>query len=269
MARRERESYVIRSVAHTLDVLEQFSKPDSEELGVTELSRRLGLHKNNIFRILATLETRGYVEKNKSTENYRLSVKSLELGKNYVNRLGLLGQAKPVLEQLVREIRETAHIGVVRGGEVLYVDSVESPFTVRAISRIGYRVPAYCTAAGKAQIAFDTEFELLQRFSRGLHPCTSNTLIDLERLKADLREVRLRGYAFDNEEFEEGLRCIGAPVRDSTHKVIAALSIAVPASRLPEKRVSEFAEHVVEAADRLSQRLGYTWSPPAFKKVAC
>jgi DNA-binding IclR family transcriptional regulator len=248
-----------------MDVLEQFGKTDVEELGVTEISNSIGVPKNNVFRVLATLQIRNYVEKNPKTENYRLGVKSLELGKSYLNRMGLLERARPVLEQLVQEIKETAYIGVIRGQEVIYVDGVESPRTVRAVSSVGYRVPSYCTAIGKAQIAFDSEVELLQHLPKQLKSYTPQTLVSSEQLQQELREIRIKGYAVDNEEFEEGLRCIGVPIRDYTRRVIAGICVSAPSFRVPEKKFSEVAVHVIEAGERLSQRLGYTSTPQAGK----
>src|SRR5579883_3042185 len=109
MVRRNKTNYVIQSVAHALDVLEQFFN-DADELGVTELSKRLKLHKNNVFRLLATLEARGYIEQNRATENYRLGIKCLHLGRSYIERMGLVKQARPLLEELVRQVRETAYV---------------------------------------------------------------------------------------------------------------------------------------------------------------
>jgi hypothetical protein len=118
MVRREKTNYVIQSVAHALDVLEQFVG-DTEELGVTDLSKRLKLHKNNVFRLLATLESRGYIEQNKSTENYRLGIRCLQLGQSYVQHMGLLRQARPIMSELLRQIKETTYVAVFRrGGDV-------------------------------------------------------------------------------------------------------------------------------------------------------
>ncbi len=105
--RRDKSNYVIQSVSHALDVLEQFTG-HQDELGVTELSKRLKLHKNNVFRLLATLEARGYIEQNKQTENYRLGVRCLYLGQRYLSQLGLVRQARPVLRQLAQDSGETS-----------------------------------------------------------------------------------------------------------------------------------------------------------------
>src|SRR5206468_5319045 len=123
MVRREKSNYVIQSVSHALDVLEQFNG-SVDEIGVTELSKRLKLHKNNVFRLLATLEARGYIEQNKATENYRLGIGCLRLGQHFVTQMGLLRQARPVMSQIARACRETAFIAVMRNGTVVPVDAV-------------------------------------------------------------------------------------------------------------------------------------------------
>src|SRR5689334_21326541 len=130
MIRRDKTNYIIQSVAHSLDVLEQFFG-EADELGVTELSKRLKLHKNNVFRLLATLEARGYIEQNKATENYRLGVRCLRLGQRFVSQLGLLRQARPVMRALAQGSRETAIIAVVRNGAIVPLDAVETEQAVR------------------------------------------------------------------------------------------------------------------------------------------
>src|SRR5208337_4853464 len=139
MVRRDKTNYVIQSVAHSLDVLEQFSR-DVDELGVTELSKRLKLHKNNVFRLLATLEARGYIEQNRVTENYRLGLKTLELGQTFIRQMGLLRQSKPVLEALVKECNETTYVSILKDFNIIYLDAVETDMTVRVVPRVGSRL---------------------------------------------------------------------------------------------------------------------------------
>src|SRR5439155_1025553 len=135
--RREKANYVIQSVSHALDVLEQFAG-DAEELGVTELSKRLRLHKNNVFRLLATLESRGYIEQNRATENYRLGVRCLQLGQSYVDHMGLLRQARPIMAELVRQARETTYLAVLRRAAVVPVEVIEAGRQLS--SRLGFDV---------------------------------------------------------------------------------------------------------------------------------
>ena len=124
MVRRNKTNYVIQSVAHSLDVLEQFFG-DVDELGVTELSKRLKLHKNNVFRLLATLEARGYIEQNKATENYRLGIKCLHLGRRYIDHMGLVRQARPILSDVARRCRESTFVAIVRRDGVVPLESAE------------------------------------------------------------------------------------------------------------------------------------------------
>src|SRR5574341_912019 len=128
--KREKENYTIQSVSHALDILESFTKAESE-LGVTELSKRLSLHKNNVFRLLATLESRGYIEQNKETENYRLGPKTLQIGCTFIEQRECRRQARPILEKLMAATGETAVVAVLRSNKVIYMDSVDTDKTVK------------------------------------------------------------------------------------------------------------------------------------------
>jgi len=257
MVRREKSNYIIQSVAHALDVLEEF-RGDTDELGVTELSKKLKLHKNNVFRILATLQSRNYIEQNKSNDNYRLGIKCLELGQTFIHQRGLLKQAKPILQDLAETTGETSYISILRGNEVVYLDSVETSSTVRVISRVGLHMPVHATAAGKALVAFESDEELQKRFAGEIPRMTNATKTRLDELMKDFAAIRERGYATDLEEFEEGLRCIGAPVRDYTRKVIGAISVSGPANRLTDERVDQLVGPEVDRAGKLlSARLGF------------
>ncbi len=257
MVRRDKSNYIIQSVAHALDVLEEF-RGETDELGVTELSKKLKLHKNNVFRILATLQSRNYIEQNKSNDNYRLGVKCLELGQTFIRQRGLLKQAKGILQELAGATGETSYISFLRGNEVVYLDAVEGPSTVRVVSRVGLHLPLHATAAGKALVAYESDEELAKRFHGEFRRYTKNTKVTLEELKKDLAAVRQNGFATDLDELEEGLRCLAAPIRDYTRKVVGAVSVSGPASRLPDDRIVEaVAPEVVRAATSLSARLGF------------
>ncbi len=257
MVKRDKSNYIIQSVSHALDVLEEF-KGDAIELGVTELSKKLKLHKNNIFRLLATLEARGYIEQNKSTENYRLGLKSLELGQTFVRQMGLLRQARPSLEKLAARVNETCYLAVMRNGDVVYLDVAEANQTVRVASRIGLRLPVHCTAVGKVLVAADTEEEIKKRLPEHLEKRTPKTITDTRTLLDQLLKVAKQGYALDDEEYEEGVRCVAAPVRDYTGNVVAAVSVSAPAMRMADKKVVDELTHAVkETAQELSRRLGY------------
>jgi DNA-binding IclR family transcriptional regulator len=257
MVRRDKSNYIIQSVSHALDVLEEFHG-DVDELGVTELSKKLKLHKNNVFRILATLQSRNYIEQNKANENYRLGIRCLELGQTFIHQRGMLKQANPVLQELAEKTGETSYVSIMRGNEVVYLDSVEPETTVRVVSRLGLHMPTHATAAGKVLVAFESEEDLRKRFSGELKSYTKNTFRTVEELFRDLEAVRERGYATDLEEFEEGLRCVASPIRDYTRKVIGALSVSGPAHRLGDEKIQTiFGAEVVRLGKELSIRLGF------------
>jgi DNA-binding IclR family transcriptional regulator len=258
MVKKEKSEYVIQAVYHALDLLEQF-KDDVDELGVTELSKRLKLHKNNVFRLLATLESRNYIEQNKFTENYRLGLKTLELGQTFIKQMGLLRQARPVLERLVKECNETSYVAILKELQIVYLDVVETDMTVRVVPRVGTQLPAYCTAAGKVQIAYLTDGEL-ENFlpPKGLKRFTPNTVTDRNELRKQLKLIAEQGFAIDDEELDIGVRCIGAPIRDYTRRIIGAVSISGPCMRLTEERMEkELIPIVKKAAEEISTKLGY------------
>lgn len=258
MVRKDKSEYIIQAVSHALDLLEQFHE-DVDELGVTELSKRLKLHKNNVFRLLATLESRGYIEQNKATENYRLGLKSLELGQTFIKQMGLLRQAKPILEKMVEQSNETSYVVIYKEHHVVYLDVVETNLTVRVVSRVGSRLPAYCTASGKVHLAFMTDEELedlLPKIDYVAH--TSTTITSPETMKNEIQRVREQGYAFDDEELDLGVRCIAAPIRDYTRRIIGAISISGPTMRISNERMeSELTPLILEASKELSTRLGF------------
>jgi DNA-binding IclR family transcriptional regulator len=257
MVRREKANYVIQSVSHALDVLEQFCA-DADELGVTELSKRLKLHKNNVFRLLATLESRGYIEQNRATENYRLGVQCLYLGRSYVQHMGLLRQARSIMEDLVKQCHETACVAVLRRGAVVPVDTVEANQTIRLASQLGARLPLHCTAVGKAHLAFESEDELRNSLPDALEPHTPKTITDRQALAQHLKSIAAAGYAVDTGEFVTDMRSVAAPIRDYTRHLVGSLAISGPAYRLPIERIDkEVVPLVVKASRELSSRLGY------------
>lgn len=258
MVRREKTNYVIQSVAHSLDVLEQFSN-DVDELGVTELSKRLKLHKNNVFRLLATLEARGYIEQNKATENYRLGSRCLNLGRWYINHMGLVRQARPILAELTRKCRESAFVGIVRRDGVVPLEAAEPEDRfVKITPPIGDAMPLYCTAAGKVYLAFEPDEELMTALPAQLQAYTDKTIVDRATLIEQLHAAAANGYSVDHGEFMEDVSSVAVPIRDYTRSVVGSLAVAGPAYRLSAERVTgEIAPTILEAGRELSQRLGY------------
>ena len=264
--KREKSNYMIQSVSHALDILESFTKTE-DELGVTELSKRLGLHKNNVFRLLATLEHRGYIDQNKVTESYRLGPKTLQIGAIFIDQRECRRQARPVLESLMAATGETAVVAVLRADKVIFMDSVETNRTVRAASRIGAMLPAHCTAVGKAQLAFLPTAEIERLYPELELPIlTLRTLKTRDALLNDLKTIREKGYAIENEECELDVKSIAAPVRDFSKNIVAAVGIVAPATRLTNDRIEkdEIAALLRNSVTTLSVKLGFV--PASGKK---
>ena len=259
MVKREKSNYIIQAVVHALTLLEEFSG-DVDELGVTELSKRLKLHKNNVFRLLATLEEKGYIEQNKITENYRLGIKSLELGQTFIRQMGVLRQAHPVMEKLSLELHENVYVGVIRNHNVVYLDVVESDQAVRVVSRVGSQLPVWCSAIGKAQVASMNvgELEKILPPAKEWHACTPKSIRDKNVFFKELELINQQGYAVDNEEYDLDVKCVGAAIRDYTKRVVAGISISGPSFRLTDSNIKDkVAPAVQKAATEISRRLGY------------
>ncbi|HUO03680.1 MAG TPA: IclR family transcriptional regulator [Candidatus Binataceae bacterium] len=258
MVRRDRTNYVIQSVANALDVLEQFFG-EADELGVTELSKRLKLHKNNVFRLLATLEARGYIEQNKATENYRLGIKCLHLGRRYIHHVGLVSQARPILAELAAKCRESAYVAISRREGVVPLEAAEAEDrAVRITLPIGMPLPSHCTAAGKAHLAFEAEEQLKSSLPEPLKRYSDRTITDRAALLAQLETIARDGYAVDSGEFIEEVASVAVPIRDYTRSVVGSLVVAGPAYRLGADRIgAEITPALIEAGRKLSHRLGY------------
>ena len=259
--KKSKGDYAIQTVVNAMRLLEEFR--DEEELGVTELARRLELHKNNVFRLLATLEQQGYIEQSIDNERYRLGVKTLELGQSFARSRTLTRRARAVLADLAQSTREVAHVGVMRDFEVVHVAGEQTERPVMSGLRLGQRLPAHCTALGKALLGCGPE-EVRQSFDREvvsgaeLPARTGTTIIDPHKFFEELRTVTVRGFAIDRGECEDGLCCAAVPVYDTDGRVVAALSVSGPQFRMDEDRLqTEIAPLVIEAGERLSRDLGY------------
>jgi len=246
MTKKAKSDYLIQSVSRALDLLEAFTAKEGE-LGVTELSRKLKLHKNNVFRLLATLETRGYVEQDRETERYRLAAKVYEVAAVYLHHLDLRRQARASLEALARKCGETVYLGVLDRSSAVYVDVEESEQPVRVAPRLGRRFSAVSTATGKALLAV-----LPREQQQGLlGPAPPATAFE------QLARVVAEGYAVDDEECEAGVRSVAAAIRDLNKRAVGAIEVSAPAVRLSLERIKgEIAPLAVSAAREIEARLG-------------
>lgn len=228
-----------------------------EPLAASEVAERLSLHKSTIHRLLTVLEGHQLIRRDPATARYALGLRLFQLGNQAVSGFRLADTALPFLARLVRDTGETAHVCVLDGDETVSLANVEGPRNVRMPATVGRRTPAHCTSVGKAMLAFQPASVDRVLARTPLQALTPRTLVTRRALLADLEQVRLRGYAIDDEEVEEGLRCVGAPVRNHAGEVVASISIAGPVFRLKKQRIPELARAVVGAARDLSAELGY------------
>jgi len=246
---------MVRSVSRTIKILEFLG--NNEGSNVTKISKSLGLPKSTTHGILFTLEKENMITKDQHFR-YHLGLKLFELGSMAQMDLEIRKIAAPFLKKLNAELDETVHLTVLEGNEVLYVDCLESSKRLRTYSVIGVRAPLYCTSVGKAILAFLNK-EKIENILNTIHleKFTENTITDKAFLMEELNTIVQRGYAVDNMEHEEGLRCIGAPIRNRTGKVFAAISISGPSQRITLGNVSEIGKMVMTQAKKISKQLGY------------
>lgn len=248
--------YKVQVLNRTFAILEALSTKQGQS-GVAALAQELGLHKSTVHRLLVVLERNRYVERSDSGR-YRLGWRLFELGMSAVSNLDLFERARPFVARLARESGETAHLGVLRLGSIVSLVSQESDRTVRTPATVGRRSPLHCTSQGKAILAYLPPEQVDAAIATcDFKPYTANTITGLERLRSELAIVRKRGYAVDNEEFEEGLRCVGAPVFSHSGEVIAAISMAGPAYRVGGGSLDKLSKLVMAIAGQLSESLGY------------
>jgi DNA-binding IclR family transcriptional regulator len=218
----------------------------------------LKLHKNNVFRVLATLEARGYIEQNRATENYRLGLKCLQLGQSYVQQMGFLLQAKSTLEELVKTSKESSFVAVRKGAAVIALDFVEAKSAVRVVSFVGAMLPLHCTAAGKVHLAFESDEGVSQNLPEKLERYTDKTIVDRQILLNQLKEISETGYAMEQGEFMDEVISVAVPVHDYTRALVGTLAITGPAHRLTRERVEkEVVPLIVKGGSELSKRLGF------------
>ena len=253
--------YRIQAVERAASILGAFTA-EEPELRLSELAERLNLHKATTHRFLVNLEHLGFVERAPRSGKYRLGWRLFELGGLVSQRLDLWDEALPFLEGLVHDTGETGHLAVLEGGQAVYIERVETRRALRLPSAVRRGYPAHATNLGKVLLAYsrpDVVSEIL--LTRELATFTPNTITNVDQLHVELASIRDRGYSVDNEEFDEGLRCIGAPVRDSSGRVVAAIGIGGPVTRVTPARIEELARVVIASAQGLSMRLGAGHAP--------
>lgn len=248
----------IESLSRGLTLLSSLAE-SSTSLSLTEISKQLRLSKSTVQRIIYTLKTLGYIDREEETKKYRLGGKALSFALSMVKNLDLRRVAYPILQKTSKEIGETVNLAILDGTEIVYVERIKTEQILNINLQVGSRLPAYCTSMGKAMLAFLPEERLDDLLKKmRLVPHTPHTITSKEALKNELRKVRVQGFATNNEELSLGLRSTAAPIRDYRGEVIAAVNIAVPSIRISQKQLETvLAKKVVETARQISLSLGY------------
>jgi IclR family KDG regulon transcriptional repressor len=245
----------VKTLARGLKILQLLAN-SQEGVGITELAEQMEMDKASVSRIVQTLAKYGYAEKAPDGRRYQLGAMIVNLSRSVIDRMPLRDVAKPYLHEMVERTGECAHLAIFANGQVLYIDQVESPATLRVNADVGHMAPLHCTALGKALLAFG-DYDIPER----LDSLTNRTITSVAELEKDLEETRRRGYALDDEEYDYGVRCIAVPVRDLRGKVIAAIGISGPSHRMNLEQIPELAIQVVEVGQMLSDRLSFKNTP--------
>ncbi len=245
---------VIERMMKLLDVLSYYHDPVS----LKQLALETGLHPSTAHRILAAMAASGFVER-AEPGTYRLGIRLLELGNVVKSRINIRDSAMPHMQRLHERIGESVNLGVRQGDEIVYVERTSSGrSSVRVVHLVGARAPLHVTAAGKLYLA-DAGKEALKEYARrtGLPGLTPTSITTLAALEKEMERVRRHGVAYDNEEIEQGLRCVAAPIRDDTGEIVAGLSVSAPADRYNP----DWVPLVQETARAISAAIGHGRKP--------
>ena len=251
------DPYVIDIIDVALDVIEHIND-DSKVYRASEIARELGINRTRVFRILKTLENRGYVSFSQNTQGYKLGVKFLHIGENILERLDLRREAEPVLMELARKTGDSAHLLILQGQRAVTLDRRQGENRLQVASPIGQSLPLYVGASPKILLANLPEEErerVIQTIE--FESFTENTINNANEFRQCLETIRQQGYAVDEEDYELGVYAIGAPVRDYTGNVVAGVTITTPSSRYSSERKQELIDLAISAGQELSKKLGH------------
>ena len=249
------EQNTIKSLDRAMEVFEHLSEESGSTL--SEIASELNQSPATVYRILITLEGRNLVEFDHAEQLWHVGPRAFTIGSKYLRRSGLIERARPILRNLMEETGETANLGIIRENSVLFLSQVETHENIRAFFPPGTLSPPHASGIGKALLAEMSE-DRLNRIvgGRDLERFTEKTLNESRSLLGDLQETRTRGYAIDDEEKNDGMRCIAAAVFDSNGEATAGLSVSGPSSRMPLSQADIIARNVMDAADTLTAALG-------------
>jgi DNA-binding IclR family transcriptional regulator len=252
-------TYKVQALDRAFAVLDLLGDSDTP-LGLAQVAASLQLHKSTAHRFLMVLERHHMVERT-STGKFRLGLRLFDFGNRAIEQYDLRDRAQPHLRRLVAETEETAHLCILEQARVIYIDKIEPARAVRMITRVGSSNSVHCTSVGKAILAFlpeDRVNDIIKRTKFERH--THRTIATPEALRAEIEKTRRRGYAIDDEELEEGLRCIAVPLLDTQRQPVGAVSISGPSFRVTAQKLPTIANHLLQCVRGISADMGFTSS---------
>ncbi|MGC8573605.1 MAG: IclR family transcriptional regulator [Caldisphaera sp.] len=253
----ESEKKQIKSLAKAIEILSLLKL--NSNMRLNDISKKINAPKSTTHGLLSTLCDFGFVEKTSVAGEYKLGYKLYELGMEVAKQWKIIDVALPYLKNIVNELNETAHLATLStDGEVFYIQKYESNRSIKIVSDVGSKLPAHCTGVGKVLLSYLDDKSLLKIVqSKGLKSFTKNTITDFEKLKEELTKIKIQGYAIDNEEIMDGLKCIASPIYDHTGKVFYAISISGPVNRLSGDRFYKALKLIQKTSLEISKNLGF------------
>ncbi len=258
-----RDSTRLSSVATAIHLLKTFTEEDTE-LGISELAKRLSVAKSTVHRLAGTLLDEDLLQQNPENGRYSLGVGLFSLGALVRSRLDVTTESKLILNELRDATQENTRLAVLERERVVFLHDFESPQTLRLRSGTGQIRPAYCTAEGLCLLAGLREPELAKVLALPRQARTGKSVVDETELRARIRKTKRQGYAVEDEECDDGTRCIAAPIHNSEGRVVAAVGIAGPRVRIRKSMFPKLAPVAIEAATQISVRLGYIRRQPIY-----
>lgn len=255
MENRTNQAYLLSSVKNALRILNSFSL-DEPEKKVTELATSLGIGKSTVSRLLATLASESFVQKDPETQKYRLGLSILHLNTVVISNLEIYRESLPILQKLVSNIEETAHIAVMEETDVVYLNRVECNHPVQILSYVGRRNPVQFTSSGKVILAYQDKKVINDFIEKGLQKYSANAITNPVDFLDTLKTIKEQGYAISIEEILEGVASIAVPIRDYTGKVVYAVTVIGPVHRLNPYNIT-IINKIKNAAAEISESLGY------------
>lgn len=243
------DNNIIKSTVKVFIVLEVLTS--NGKLGLSKLSKLSGLTMGSTQRIVNTLKYMKYIDQDINTSEYYPSIKLYELGNSVLNNYSIKNVSKPHLIELHRLVDETVNLGIIDNNSVVYLDKIVSKYPLRAELDLGIRFPTYCSALGKAIMAFNEDITFNVKYEK----FTEHTINSDEKLEIELNNIKKHGYSIDNEEFVNGLICIGVPILNLNDKAIASISISVPKFRYVEENLNKYLESLKKCAKKIQNDL--------------